>query len=66
MNDNQKRQIEMARRESEQKSYCIDATGNRSMGHQISEHMQVDRHEMRMNETQMKSQMPMYQKDGVS
>lgn len=62
MNDNQRRQIDAARRESEAKSYCIDAAGMKSMGHSMPMHMQADKHEMMMN----KNEMPMYQKDGVS
>lgn len=34
MNDNQRKQIEEARRESVEKSYCINTTGLRSEGYQ--------------------------------
>ncbi len=30
MNDNQRKQIDQARRESEEKSYCIDTSGQHS------------------------------------
>ena len=59
MNDSQKRQMEAAKRESEQKSYCIDASGQHSMGHKMPMHMQHEQVEHR-------NEMPMYQKDGVS
>lgn len=58
MNSRQRAQIVEARRESEAKSYCIDATGNRSMGHQMPAHREVEKMEMRES-------VPMYQKDGV-
>jgi hypothetical protein len=56
MNESQRRQIEEARRESIEKSYCIDATGNKSMGHSMPMHMEVEKVEHR-------NEAPIYQKD---
>lgn len=61
MNANQRRQIEDARRESVEKSYCIDATGERSKGHMLDSRYgdgMVTLPESPKNDT-----MPMYQKD---
>lgn len=61
MNANQRRQIEEARRESVQKSYCIDATGQRSSGHMLDPRYSDGM--VNLPESSKNDSIPMYQKD---
>ena len=61
MSPSQRRQIEDARRESVEKSYCIDATGQKSSGHMLDSRYSDGM--ITLPESSKHDTMPMYQKD---
>lgn len=61
MSPNQKAQIAEARRVSVEKSYCIDATGQKSSGHMLDSRYGDGM--VILPESSKHDTMPMYQKD---